>query len=267
MNNTPFNKFSRNVYSQNGEDGIISEILDRLNLKNAVELYCVEFGAWDGKKNSNTFALVEKGCNAVYIEPEFSRFQDLLNTVVNYPRIIPIQAFVARESGDVNSLDKILDTTKIPKNFDLLSIDIDSYDLDVWDSLVNYYPKIVVIEINSYVPPGIHWRHGERTPGNTFSSTIKVGNAKGYTLVCHTGNLIFVRKELVNLLEFPTRFVEYPELLFLDRWISRNLFRSPNKVMNFKQLVFSLVDKMFGPKLTKKYSEYKKKMKLFFTIF
>jgi hypothetical protein len=267
MNNTPFNKFSRNVYSQNGEDGIISEILDRLNLKNAVELYCVEFGAWDGKKNSNTFALVEKGCNAVYIEPEFSRFQDLLNTVGNYPRIIPIQAFVARESGDVNSLDKILDTTKIPKNFDLLSIDIDSYDLDVWDSLVNYYPKIVVIEINSSAPPGIYWRHGERTPGNTFSSTIKVGNAKGYTLVCHTGNLIFVRNEILNLLDFPTKLIEYPELLFLDQWISRNLFRSPNKAINFKQSIFSLLDKTLGPKLTTKYNVYKKKAQNFFVSY
>jgi hypothetical protein len=263
MNNTPFNKFSRNVYSQNGEDGIISEILDRLNLKNTDELWCVEFGAWDGQKNSNTFALVEKGCNAVYIEPEFSRFQDLLNTVNSYPRIIPIQAFIARDSLDVDSLDNILAGTKIPRNFDLLSIDIDSYDLDVWESLINYDPKIVVIEINSYVPPGVYWRHGERTPGNTFSSTVKVGNAKGYTLVCHTGNLIFLRKELINLLEFPARFVEYPELLFLDRWMSRKVFQSPNKVMNFKQLVFSLLDKMFGPKLTKKNTYYKKRFKLF----
>ena len=38
-----FNSFKRNVYSQNGEDGILQELLKKLNLeKNG---WCCEFGA------------------------------------------------------------------------------------------------------------------------------------------------------------------------------------------------------------------------------
>ena len=63
-----FNKFKNNKYSQNGEDGILKEILSRLNLTESDNYWCCEFGAHNGKYISNTFALVEKGWNAVYIE-------------------------------------------------------------------------------------------------------------------------------------------------------------------------------------------------------
>ena len=51
-----YNKFKKNIYSQNGEDGIIEELIKRLEIKN---LEVCEFGAWDGKLYSNTFNLVK----------------------------------------------------------------------------------------------------------------------------------------------------------------------------------------------------------------
>lgn len=39
-----------------------------------------------------------------------------------------------------------LKQTDIPNDFELLSIDIDSYDYQVWKSLKVYKPKIVIIE-------------------------------------------------------------------------------------------------------------------------
>ena len=47
-------KFEYNVKSQNGEDGVIEEIFNRIGTKNNI---CVEFGAWDGIQLSNTFNL------------------------------------------------------------------------------------------------------------------------------------------------------------------------------------------------------------------
>ena len=48
-----FNKFKKNIYSQNGEDGILQELLKKLNLeKNG---WCCEFGAWDGIYLCNTY--------------------------------------------------------------------------------------------------------------------------------------------------------------------------------------------------------------------
>jgi hypothetical protein len=233
----PLNQFSKNIHSQNGEDGIIHEILNRLGLGEYKNLWCVEFGAWDGIHLSNTFALVEDGWNAVYIEGESNRYQDLLKTKQKFSKIFSVEAFVARYPDEVNSLDNILAKTNIPNDFELLSIDIDSYDCDVWESLSNYQPKVVVIEINSSVPPGVLWRHSDNTPGNSFSSTLAVGIKKGYTLVCHTGNLIFVRSDLLDKLKIPKRYIDYPELLFLNKCLPSDLFMPLNTYSLFRAII------------------------------
>ena len=214
-NSRPFNHFAQNHYSENGEDGVIAEILSRLEINPNSPKWCVEFGAWDGKLGSTTFRLVESGYYAVYIESNPERFQLLLNTARFFPNIVPVCAEVSYNSSSEDSLSNILNRTQIPSEFEILSIDIDSYDLDVWETFTFYWPKIVIIEINSSVFPGILQRHSIKTPSNSFSSTLNVGVKKGYTLVCHTGNLIFVRNDLVHTLMIPQRFIDYPELLFL----------------------------------------------------
>jgi len=218
------NKFGVNFHSQNGEDGVIKEILKRLGLTKSDNYWCVEFGAWDGSHLSNTFSLVEKGWNAVYIEGDTVRYQELLQTSKSFLKITPINAIVNRRSGRKTSLDNLLADTKIQKDFELMSIDIDSFDYSVWKSLKNYSPKIVVIEINSSVRPGIFWQHGYKTPGNTFSQVVRLGVHKGYKLVCHTGNLIFVRNDLIGKLNFPEKFISSPELLFMNSWIRKDLY-------------------------------------------
>lgn len=182
---------------------------------------------------SNTFALVKRGWNAVEIEGDPVRFRELQKLKIKYQQIIPILAYVSSRSDDPTSLDKLLATTSVPMDFELLSIDIDSYDLDVWESLQNYYPKIVVIEINSAIPPGILSRHGGKSQGNSFSSTLKVAQSKGYTLVCHTGNMIFVKNDLMAKIGLPKRYIEFPELLFIDKWQSSgSTFKFNSKILN-----------------------------------
>lgn len=187
--------YRRNIYSQNGEDGILAELLPRLPSKS--EWVC-EFGAWDGKQCANTFALVERGFNAVYIEARDDYFQDLLKTCESHPNIVPIHTMVDYE-GD-NTLDAILAQTEIPRDFDVLSIDIDSYDYQVWRSVVEYAPKIVIIEINSSISPlDTTHIHGPGKEGTGFAPMLALGQSKGYTLICHTGNLIFIRNDLAHL--------------------------------------------------------------------
>lgn len=247
----PLNKFQSNVYSQSGEDGVLAEILRRLGISGNSGQWCVEFGAWDGKHLSNTFALVERAhYSAVYIEGDKRRFEDLKKTAQQHPSIVPLCAYVGATPDDPASLDRLLAQTGIPKEFAVLSIDIDSHDLDVWESFVNYSPKIVVIEINSSVPPGVIWRHGPKTPGNTFSATWRVAQDKGYELVCHTGNLIFVRKDLVASLEIDARFLKYPELLFLfdTEWFPEGTFSTSNRAA-LKRGLTALVPKPMRPLL------------------
>ena len=119
-------RFKHNFFSQNGEDGILQEILPKITADTETK-WCVEFGAWDGKHMSNTFNLVSNfDWNAVYIEGNPNYFNLLKSTVLNHQRIIPIFRMIShhRESGD--SLDNILRSTPLPVDFHILSIDIDS---------------------------------------------------------------------------------------------------------------------------------------------
>ena len=186
-----FQKYKRNIYSQNGEDGIVLEILKRLKL-NPKNRWCCEFGAWDGIHGSNTFNLVKNlNYNAVYIEGEKNKFKDLLNTRKKFKRIIPFNKFVEHKKNSLNSLDKILKKTKISKNFDILSIDIDSHDLAVWKSLKKYRPKIVIIEINSGLYPGIKQIHGNGKIGNSFTSTVEYAKKKKLSISLSYRKLYF----------------------------------------------------------------------------
>ena len=146
-----YNKYKKNIHSQNGEDGIIEELLKRLEINNG---WVCEFGAWDGVYLSNTFNLVKKNFNAVFIEGDSNKYKDLLKTVEKYTNIVPVNAFI-EHNNTKNSLDNILKTTDIPLDFDILSIDIDSYDYQVWKSLQIYKPKIIIIEINSSIKVNI----------------------------------------------------------------------------------------------------------------
>ena len=244
-------EFKKNVYSQNGEDGIIQEIINRLNLFEKNNLWCCEFGAWDGKHSSNTFALVEKyNFNAVYIESDKHKFKNLLKTAEKFPAIIPINLKVEKHKSNNNSLDNILSKTKITKYFEILSIDIDSYDLDVWESLENYNPKMVIIEINSSIPPGILQKHGFKTQGNSFSSALVTAKNNGYKLVCHTGNCIFIRKDLINLLKIDQKFFDNPELLFQKDWLYKkdSLFKKtltkmiPNFLLPYLRIIKKILN-------------------------
>jgi hypothetical protein len=186
--------YRKNIHSQNGEDGILEELLRRLDTRTR---WVCEFGAWDGKQCANTFHLIEQGYKGVYIEARDDYYEMLLNTCDDYPNIYPIHKMVAYEGED--TLDDILESTPIPTKFDVLSIDIDSYDYQVWNSVEVYKPRIVIIEINSSVSPldDTHI-HGVGKEGTGYLPMVELGLAKGYSLICHTGNLIFVHNDIAD---------------------------------------------------------------------
>ena len=54
-------------------------------------------------------------------------------------------------------------------------------------------------------------------------------------LVCHTGNLIFLREDLVQMIGLDNRSIHFPETLFLNNWLSSKKNNSDNTTF-FKRL-------------------------------
>jgi hypothetical protein len=191
MNKINLNNHKSNLYSQSGEDGIIEKLLDIQIFESNFQF--VEFGAHDGVTNSNCFNLLKnKNYKGLFIEPDNKRFQELLNNTVNY-NSINLKSFVT-PSGET-SLDNILTNHKFDKNFDLLSIDIDGFDYQIFEGLRMFKPKIVIIEYNPTIPNDVNYIQPYNTKsrhGSSPKSLIELGVSKGYSPVALTDTNIFL---------------------------------------------------------------------------
>lgn len=148
-------------YSQNGEASILDECINRINPKLTV---AVEFGAPTREYCSNIFHLIEKGWDCQYFDIDPKAPQ------VTKMEITP---------DNVNDLPKC----------SILSIDVDSIDYELWKAYSGK-PDIVVIEINSSLKPEVDFYTKDK--GANFSMMNKLAESKGYFLLCHTGNCIYV---------------------------------------------------------------------------
>lgn len=209
-------QYSKNIYSQNGEDGILEEILNRIEVTN--RWFC-EFGAWDGKHLSNTYRLLEeKGWKGVMIEGDKQKYAELNNLSEQYPdSLTSINKFISFRDSGVR-IDKILNKTQIPERFGVLSIDVDGSDYFIWRDMKVYRADIVVIEIDSSIAPPTLRMSEIHQEGTSFQAMVNLGKKKGYTPVCHTGNLIFVRDELVDDVNIPEEELTNPQKLFIYNW-------------------------------------------------
>ncbi len=191
-----YKQFAKNIFSANGEDGIIEQLFEDLNITEGV---VCEFGAWDGIDDSNTAYLwLQKEFSAILIEGMESRFNDLIKNTQAYP-VTCIQNYV-QEDGD-HSIDNILDRSMVElndDNFCLMSIDIDSFDYYVFGSIKKYRPKVVIVETSSGYTPDRDFV--SRDLGCSLKSVAELGKKIGYKCVVHTGNAFFVRDDLVDLL-------------------------------------------------------------------
>ena len=209
MKNIQYAQFSRNEYSQYGEDGIIEHILSLIPNK---DNWCVEFGAWDGIHLSNTCNLIKNHAyRSVLIEADIKKFQVLKKNMSPYDSVL-VNEFVMFEGA--NTLDNILGRTHIPKNFDFLSIDIDGNDYWIFDSLTEYRPKVICIEYNPSIPNEVEFiqqRDFSVKKGSSALSICKLAQQKSYELITTTPcNLIFVDKSI-----FPVFQIEDNQLASL----------------------------------------------------
>ena len=116
--------------------------------------------------------------------------------------------FVNKESITVENINQIFEKYEVPKQFDFLSIDIDSNDYWVWKAL-NYEANLVLIEYNpnfstdqsvalKYDPNRV-WEKNVAFSAS-FSAMVKLGEEKGYIPVDHLGHdILFLKKSFIGI--------------------------------------------------------------------
>jgi hypothetical protein len=196
------------VTSQCGEDGILSHALDLLPERNG---WCIEFGAWDGRKASNTCNLIaSRGYRGVLIELDPARFRELQATHGSGKHIL-LNAAVG--FGRSDSLDALLRPhSQVPRDVDVLSIDIDGNDYHVWAAIQEFHAKLVIIEFNPTIANSVHFvqeKRTEITQGSSARALIELGRTKKYELIAATTwNLIFVDSRNYELFSIPDNSLE-----------------------------------------------------------
>ncbi|MFZ1075042.1 MAG: hypothetical protein WAN50_01580 [Minisyncoccia bacterium] len=186
--------FKASVKSGDGEDGVIEEIFNRIGARSRV---CVEFGALNGTHHSNTWNLINnKGWHALLIEADRTYFEKLQTLYEHNPSVQCLNSFVSFEGE--NSLDAIFTRAALPRDFDLMSVDIDGNDYHVWESMQEFKPRVVIIEFNPTIPNDISFiqpRDMQVQQGSSLRALAELGKKKGYVLASVIGSNAFFVSE------------------------------------------------------------------------
>ncbi len=184
--------YEKSVYSEHGEDGILAKIFELIPPESR---FCIEFGAYDGRTGSNTFLLRRQGWNCLlldrmYADPSLNLYKEFIRS---------------------DNINEIFERYNVPKDLDLLSIDVDYNDFHLWNALSSdYRPKVVIIEYNpTHLPTQdkvVKYRpfycgDGTNYYGASMLALHELGRAKGYSLVYAESsgtNLFFVRDDLIE---------------------------------------------------------------------
>ncbi|ELP52230.1 MULTISPECIES: hypothetical protein [Microcystis] len=197
------NRYEFKVFSQAGEDGIISEIFNRIGTTNK---FFVEFGVGNGLENNSAYLLV-KGWQGYWIEGS-ERFCKSIRQ--SFKDLIANQQLTLKNTFiTAANIEDLFREGNVPTELDLLSIDIDGNDYWVWQAITNYRPRVVIVEYNAIYPPesswvmqynpSHQWKYKSHV-GSSLKALEKLGHQQGYKLVgCSFSgvNAFFVREDLL----------------------------------------------------------------------
>lgn len=194
------NLYERSLFSQYGEDGILAKFFHVLKPKT---MFCVELGAGDGVKRNATYILRRLGWQGILLDRSNEDAENRL-----------FKGFITAEN-----VNDYLHKYAVPKEFDLLNINLGYNDFYIWKALdTSYKPTLVVINYNSLHAPSedkvckyLPFYCGDDTDyyGASILAMYNLGRSKGYSLIYsdQSGNkLFFVRDDI--LAESDVRFIQ-----------------------------------------------------------
>jgi hypothetical protein len=247
---------TRKTFSNLEEQSRIAHYLERLKVPNKS---CVDIGAGDGVTMSNTFALFLDGWQGLAIEYDPTRFAHLARTYLR------LDVNIARCKVVPENVLSLLEGHEIPKQFGLLSLDIDGYDYFVLQQILSKFrPSLICTEVNEKIPPplkftvqydpGYAWA-GDHFYGQSISQLDRLCSEHDYALVeLHYNNAFLVPRELNS---FPDLTAEEAYVCgYLERKDRKEKFpwnanleqlqtMSPDEAMGFLKSFFSQYEGKF----------------------
>ena len=174
------------TYSQNGEDGILMEILRRLGEGSK---RFVEIGSGDGLEN-NTRLLLELGWEGLWIDGNESNCTLARKENASFAKTGKLkikQAFVTTQN-----VNELLGREELARGADVLSIDLDLNTYHVWEAMNEATARVIIMEYNGFFPPDCEWVaeqdpkgwwKGDIKMGASLKSLTLLGESKGYSLI------------------------------------------------------------------------------------
>ena len=139
------------VYSQNQEDGILYYLLSQLSERNG---FAVELGAGDGIECNTGFLVREQGYTSYFIDGSpywLNLGKNAYESMTVKGTPIFICSWITREN-----IIELLEENHIPKEIDVLSVDIDGNDYWILEEIMKQKrldPKIIVVEYQDIIGP------------------------------------------------------------------------------------------------------------------
>lgn len=193
-------------HSQNGESGILTEALARMGISTG---YAIEVGGADGLYCSNIALLLKNGWRGLFVESDWNLYQQCKANWEHNPNVRAQCCHV-----DGKNISAFVDD-----RCDVLSTDTDGADFDIFKGL-KAKPKIVIVEIDSSIPPGDEGFNSDGAAG--YRTMTELGISKGYFLLCHTGNLIFIDMKYRKLFpEIVGDGLNNASLYFNQSWLKK----------------------------------------------
>jgi len=211
-------------YSDDGEEGVLAYLFEYINDSNK---FAVDIGSAHGYGGSQVRHLVDK--------------YDWGSTEMDGGLWDPMHPRVHREWFTPDSICGLLEKYNTPKEFDLLSLDIDSMDYYILEKILinEYRPSIAIIEFNpifSYNEPyvrtfDINYRKDSTSNyGASLKAFEMLFEHFGYTLVHtfdgtesrKTNNAIFIHNKFINK---DMKIIPLEELHhegWIERWKTKN---------------------------------------------
>src|SRR4030095_4527693 len=115
-------RLRRSGVSDFDEERMLSEVVARLVPDEAARV-AVDIGAGDGIRGSNTYALFRRGWRGVGFEGDEKRGRRLASAYRNFEGVEAQHALVTP-----SNVVELLGAAGVPRDFGVLSLDIDSYD-------------------------------------------------------------------------------------------------------------------------------------------